>query len=403
MRNLAVTHPAVRPRAARIGHLHARVALALEDLLTELAEFDEDEMWLADGATDMVSWLTFELGLLPRTARGWLAVARSLGELPELRRCLSSGELSFDQVRPLCEMATPEDEAELAAMASDMTAAELERMARKAREIPTQQLVDEEPHRSVDWWWGRDQRFLHLTGKLPAAEGAVVEKALLRISADERCNGDGIPFRTAQERHADALVAIAEEALERNGDSLRPTLVVHVSAEDLAAAQGTAVVEHGPVVAVETARRFACDAWWRVALDGPDGTPLGVGRRTRRVPRWLSTLVNERDEGCRFPGCGRNRWTHAHHIRHWSEGGPTDLDNLITLCGFHHRKLHNEGWQIRGNPNGAIDWVHPAGWVLEPARSLGAAAAHPDPDWIRYIDDLYDSRLAKIRAGPNPN
>lgn len=399
MRNLDTAPDVVRPRATRIGRLHARMASALHDLLTELAAFDDDDLWQTDGATDMVSWLTFELGLLPRTARAWLDVARRLDELPDLRRCLASGELSLDQVRPLATISTPEDEADLAAMASEMTAAELDRFARKAREIPKEQLVEEEPYRTVEWWWGRNERFLHLTGKLPAAEGAIVEKALMRIAADERWAANGIPHRPAQERHADALVAIAEEALERHGDALRPTLVVHVSAEDLAAAEGTAVVEHGPVIAVEAARRFACDARWLVTLDGPDGSPIGVGRRTRRVPRWLSTLVRERDEGCRFPGCGRNRWTHAHHIRHWAEGGPTDLDNLITMCGFHHRQLHNEGWSIRGNPNGTVEWIHPAGWVYQPARRLGAEAK-PGQEWLDYIDRLHEGRLARIRAGP---
>ena len=183
------------------------------------------------------------------------------------------------------------------------------------------------------------------------------------------------------ERAADALALMASEALGRDGDPDRATVVVHVSAEHLATGTGPAVIDHGPVIAIETARRLACDANWLVTVDGPDGAPLGVGRRTRRIPAWLKRMITERDEGCRFPGCGRTRWTHAHHIRHWANGGPTDLDNLITLCGYHHRMVHNEGWDIRGKPNGQVDWVNPNGMDTRTCSPLTPLplSHHPTP------------------------
>ena len=114
MRNAATAPVTVRPAATRIGRLHSAVAGAMHDLLTELASFADDGLWRDDGATDMVSWLTYELGLLPRNARAWMDVAKRLHELPELRRRLASGELSLDQVQALCKIATPDDERELA-------------------------------------------------------------------------------------------------------------------------------------------------------------------------------------------------------------------------------------------------------------------------------------------------
>ena len=125
-------------------------------------------------------------------------VASRLHELPELRHRLASGELSLEQVRALCKIATPDDERELADTAADMTAAELERMARKAQEITREQLDrDEEPRRSLTWMWQPDDRFLHLTGVLPAAEGALVERALLRLASQE---GTGPPAGVASDR-----------------------------------------------------------------------------------------------------------------------------------------------------------------------------------------------------------
>jgi hypothetical protein len=37
-------------------------------------------------------------------------------------------------------------------------------------------------------------------------------------------------------------------------------------------------------------------------------------------------------------------WTDAHHLRHWASGGATSLQNLVLLCGPHHRLLHHSDW-----------------------------------------------------------
>ena len=256
MRSIDSAPAGVRPRAARIGRLNAAVADAMHALLTELAVFDADEVWKDDGATDMVSWLTWELGLLPRTARGWLEVARSLGDLPELRRRLATGELSLDQVRALVTVATADTEVELAGEAVHMTATEVARMVRRQRQVHKEQLEEDEAKRSVTWSWTQDDRFLHLQGTLPTAEGALVERALLRIAAEEGPLENGT-YRDASERTADALVLMASEALARDGDPDRATVVVHVTADDLAAGTGTATLEGGAVIAIETAQRLA--------------------------------------------------------------------------------------------------------------------------------------------------
>lgn len=78
--------------------------------------------------------------------------------------------------------------------------------------------------------------------------------------------------------------------------------------------------------------------WDQVAAVTTMATP---GRCT--PPGWLVRRIRRRDGGCRFPGCGRTRWTDSHHIVHWADGGATDSDNLITLCGFHHRFVHRRG------------------------------------------------------------
>ena len=73
---------------------------------------------------------------------------------------------------------------------------------------------------------------------------------------------------------------------------------------------------------------------------------LGVSRRTRTISPALRRALEARDRGCRFPGCGL-RFTDAHHVRHWADGGETSLANLVLLCSYHHRLVHEEGWQVQ--------------------------------------------------------
>jgi hypothetical protein len=75
------------------------------------------------------------------------------------------------------------------------------------------------------------------------------------------------------------------------------------------------------------------------------GSILSVGRKTRTIPPALRRALEIRDRGCRFPGCGL-RFTDAHHVTHWADGGATDLSNCLLLCRFHHRLVHEEGWTI---------------------------------------------------------
>jgi hypothetical protein len=64
------------------------------------------------------------------------------------------------------------------------------------------------------------------------------------------------------------------------------------------------------------------------------------------VPNAIKRALWARDKGCRFPGCGRNRFVDAHHIEHWSAGGETSLGNLLLLCDQHHRLVHEGGFRI---------------------------------------------------------
>ena len=74
------------------------------------------------------------------------------------------------------------------------------------------------------------------------------------------------------------------------------------------------------------------------------------------------------------------RWTQIHHLTYWSQGGRTDLNNLICLCGYHHRLVHEDGWRITGDPNNEITWITPNGQPWKPHRLMVGPIVRPHPD-----------------------
>jgi hypothetical protein len=104
-----------------------------------------------------------------------------------------------------------------------------------------------------------------------------------------------------------------------------------------------------------------------VALHDADGNPVGIGRTARNIPAWLWRALMARDGGCVFPGCGTRRFVDGHHIEHWEDGGPTDIDNLVVLCRFHHDLVHKQGWSVRLDEQQVATWHRPNGDRFEPA------------------------------------
>jgi len=109
---------------------------------------------------------------------------------------------------------------------------------------------------------------------------------------------------------------------------------------------------------------MSCDAWLVAATPATTGEILDIGRLSRTVPRPIRRALVARDGGCAFPCCGRPpRWCHAHHIWHWSKGGPTALHNLVLLCGAHHRLIHHHGWQVRLDPDTGLPRFRAPRWI----------------------------------------
>ena len=201
-------------------------------------------------------------------------------------------------------------------------------------------------------------------------------------------------------RRADALARVAEsflahDVLESPGTD-RQQIVVHVAAESLReGVAGCCEIEHGPSIPAASARRLSCDASIITLVEDADGEPLNVGRKTRSIPAPLRRLLTARDKGCRFPGCGNARYIDMHHIKHWANGGETKPSNLVSLCRFHHRAVHEGGFDVQILDDGALRFVDPRGAAVDHVKP-GCTQAPGDASQIpagRFVDCWRGGRM----------
>jgi hypothetical protein len=364
---------------------HRAISAHQSQLLAAVAELDKRRAWRVDGATSMVAWLVQRCGVSAATAREWVTAAAKLPSLPKIADALSQGKLSFDQVKPLVEVAEPDTDERLAEEATHWSAKQVRELAQAARDQSDQRATGFYARRFLRF----DDRRRTLTGMLPEDQYVVVKSSLIaRASRQDRTRK---PF---EQRMADALVtvcqsdAVGNPGPPGNGSGTiqaggarrnRPTVVVHADLTFLAGAEGSAELDVMGPVSREVARRLACDAKVLVSADGADGRSLNLGR-TRRDPSDAQRVeIRRRDKGCRFPGCSHTEFTDVHHVRHWVDGGPTDIENLVELCDQHHRCVHEMGWKISGNANGELAFQSPTGRRSASSPSPALTAARDGP------------------------
>jgi len=115
---------------------------------------------------------------------------------------------------------------------------------------------------------------------------------------------------------------------------------------------------------IDTIKRLTCDGSLVTIVEDDRGTPLDVGRKQRTVSTALKRALWSRDRGCSFPGCHHTRYVDAHHLKHWANGGETNLANLTLLCTHHHTLLHEGGFTIHDDEHGGIYFRRPDGRAI---------------------------------------
>ncbi|HSL12121.1 MAG TPA: DUF222 domain-containing protein, partial [Actinomycetota bacterium] len=344
---------------AALDAANAEVAGAQRRFLELVRRAGASELWRADGARDLAHWLAMRYGISTWKARRWIGAADALGALPAVDDAFTAGELSLDKTVELARFATPEHDARLVRWAREVSVASVRRRADREVAPEPGETIEAERARRLEWWWIDEGRRLGLAGELPAAAGAVVVRALER--AAERIGpmpGEDGPA-WADARRADALVAVCSAAVGTDPDPDRATVVLHARVDETGMLAG-AELEGATAVARSVAERLVCDARVQVLAEDAGGAVMGAGPTQRHPAPWVTRQLRYRDRGCRFPGCGTNAFTQAHHVRWFSRGGTSDLANLVLVCSFHHRLVHEHGWAIRLHGS-EVTWITPDG------------------------------------------
>src|SRR5256884_863590 len=188
----------------------------------------------------------------------------------------------------------------------------------------------------------------HISGVLDREGGSALKTAIESVSKRIGTGDEGTP----KQRRADALVEVAHHAMNqgtlprRNG--VRAHITVHTTVEGLKRELGASASElqNGMPISSKTVQRLACDGALSRALKA-DSVVVDVGRAPRAVSPAQWRGLKARHRTCAAPGCDRPiNWTSPHHIEFWSRGGKTNLSDLLPLCYFHHRLVHEGAWQV---------------------------------------------------------
>jgi hypothetical protein len=375
-----------RVLATRMDQLVRLRAMVDAALVEQLAAFDARAAARYDGQTSTRAWLRSRLRLGGQAAQ-LLLVARQLDRLPQVAKAFAAGEITLEHAAAVAALAVAVGAEQVAGY--EQILLDLARVAAPAQLRMAcdhvRQLLD--PDGDADHAARlRSRRHLaagrtvdgmvHLQGLLDPASGDVVLTALQAAlpvpAADEE--------RTTAQRRADALVDVCAGWLA-SGDApasggVRPQVQVTVGLDALRDARSRGcthrdrlgdvpVLADGQPVPASVARRIACDAGIIPVVLGSGSEPLDIGRQSRVVPAGLRRALHLRDGGCRFAGCDRpTGWCDAHHLRHWADGGTTELENLLLVCAHHHTLIHDR-WRVVGTPGGALSFRRPDGTRLE--------------------------------------
>ncbi len=164
---------------------------------------------------------------------------------------------------------------------------------------------------------------------------------------------DRIPLHRKRGHAFGALLEHLDPAKlpQHGGDAT--TLIVTMPLASLIADLGTAQLLTGTDISGSEARRLACTAKIIPAVLGGPSEVLDLGRSRRLFSPAQRKALRLRDRRCRAEGCTiPAAWTEAHHLRPWSQGGSTDLNDGICLCSWHHHRVHDPRYRTETLPNG---------------------------------------------------
>lgn len=383
---------------AELAGLESQAA-ALRLALT--AEADARKLAEETAATGTDAWAAALTGDTREVVNGGLLVAQLLRDkYHHTRQAFAAGKLRIDQVRVIAfaaekipgwatakEIALAEEW--LVAKASGVgnrngkpqNARRLRQTARRMCAIVSKELADEHEaamlHReskraeNETWLTLKDNFDGTYSGRFVISElhGKLLKAHLERLSAPRRwsrdANGDltedpTLPGSGSGLNWSEHLGAAFCEAIEhlpgdRNGGN-GVTMLVRIDLDDLISGLGGATLDQGVRISAAEARRLACEAAIIPAVLDGDSVPLDLGKEQRLHSRYQRIALAQTHDSCAAAGCERPfAWCEIHHhVKSWAKGGRTDLGNGLPLCHYHHRRAHDDQFDLRQTSSG--DW-----------------------------------------------
>jgi hypothetical protein len=355
----------------QIASKGARLALELVGLRQQIdrleltfsqlaAAFKQTEHWDDEGSNSATDWIRFNCRMTSNAAADRIAVGERLADLGQSAEAMEQGEIGFAHLTVMARTANAVgkafDETKLLQLAREHSPGRFHYKCMHYRhsvnaDAYAGEQAGQAERRSLRLGTAEDGCLL-ISGILDPVGGALVRTALEPLARPSGAHDD----RKPEQRYADALVELASKGGKQNIQ-----MQVTSSIETLLGLIGApgAETEFSLPVSSRTVERWACDcSITRVLMK--DSVVIDVGRAERVIKGPRRRAVIARDKHCQWTDCERPAsWCDGHHLLHWIRGGGGEIGNQILLCGRHHWKVHEGGWQLIKTDEGRVVPVAP--------------------------------------------
>jgi len=370
---------------ARLGTLAAQLHTIGIELTETFAEFSTGGGLQGSNHRTAAQWLSVRTKLPISETRRIVALTERLDDLPTLTAAAHDGRVSLGVMANAARVTTADNEADIAHIALATTPTQSARILaayRSLRDTHDDADTDDEPTEPLppepsSWWrlWYDDEGRGRIDAALDPATAALLEAAWdaartgHQPNADEHgCDSCGTRAPSPDEIAATLATTVLDHAHRAGLTGPGRELFNVAVTVDLGTLTRVLGIEHDPTAVVRLGSQafiagtgqhlddhqlaeVLCDATLQVLVEH-DGAPLWLGNEHRAANRQQRRALHRRSGGgCEFPGCTQTRHLHAHHVVFHRHGGRTSLDNLVLLCGHHHREVHRRHWIITTNGN----------------------------------------------------
>ncbi len=347
------------------------------------------------GARSAGQWLSRPAALAPAEGRKLQRLADATQRWVRVGTALSAGGMSRTQAEVVMRAMDdlPADvepelrgraESHLVGAAAEFTPRELTVLGRRILDVVAPEVAEEHERRALENSERRARRRMRVTRRdlgngltrvtadLPTLHADLLmtqlhayasprrdhleEAGLAEVTRRDPESGERLPYsRLLAEGMCSLLERLPKHATPRHGGDAA-TLVVTIDHERLSRDLGVARLSTGNAISVGEARRLACNAGVVPMVLSGESQPLDVGRKKRFHTPAMRKALAVRDRECRADGCDiPAAWCEAHHSIPWADArGPTNVDDGLLLCSFHHHRAHDKRYTSDRMPNGNL-------------------------------------------------